>query len=53
MVGTGTDGVDVVGPGEVAGDRDAQVFLMTNCGNGVFIDKVFGGKKRSKTNGPD
>ena len=49
MVGTGTNGVDVVGPGEVAGDCDAQVFVVINCGNGISIHKVFGGRRRSET----
>ena len=48
-VGTGADGVDVVGPEEAAGDCDAQVFAVTNCGNGLSIDKVFGGRRRSGT----
>ena len=40
MVGTGTNEVDVVRPEEVAGDCDAQVFVVTNCANRLSIDKV-------------
>ena len=49
VVGTGTNGVDVVGPGEFAGDCNAQVFVVTNCGSGLSIDKVFDGRRRSET----
>ena len=49
LVGTATNGVGVVGPGDVAGDCDAQVFVVTNCGNGLSIDKVFSGRRRSET----